>query len=102
MKYAVRSAVLASLLFSLNALAAAPAATSAALSEGTVKRVDKAAGRVVLAHGPLVNLGMPGMTMPFAVDDSAWLEKLKAGDRIRFRAREAAGGYAADLIERRP
>jgi len=81
---------------------AKPAATAATtLSEGTVKRIDKAAGRVVLAHGPLANLGMPGMTMPFAVKDPAWLDQLKPGQKIRFRAEETAGGYAVVQIELR-
>lgn len=73
-----------------HGVAAAPAA-EAQLSEGTVKKVDKAAGKVTLAHGPLANLNMPGMTMPFAVKDAAWLNQLKAGDKIRFVA-ESVGG----------
>ena len=27
---------------------------------------------------------MPGMTMAFAVKDKAWLDKVKAGDKIKF------------------
>lgn len=84
-----------------HAAPAKAAATPAPLSEGTVKSIDKAAGRVVLAHGPLANLGMPGMTMPFAVKDPAWLDKLKPGEKIRFRAEETAGGYAVVQIEPR-
>lgn len=86
-------------LFAADPAAPMQPAAAAALSEGTVKSVDKAAGRVTLAHGPLVNLGMPGMTMPFAVRTRAWLDKLKPGDRIRFRAVEGDGGYVVVLIE---
>ena len=43
---------------------AAPAA--ATLVDGTVKKVDKAAGKLTLSHGPLPN-GMPAMTMAFGV-----------------------------------
>lgn len=99
----VLAAVAALSCLSQPLFAADPAAhtqsAAAALSEGTVKSIDKAAGRVILAHGPLANLGMPGMTMPFAVRNPAWLEKLKPGDRIRFRAVEGDGGYVVVLIE---
>jgi Cu/Ag efflux protein CusF len=110
MKVAFLSAAAAALVqLSPAAVAADPAGHAAhaaqpapaALSEGTVKSIDKAAGRVVLAHGPLANLGMPGMTMPFAVKDPAWLDKLKPGEKIRFRAEETAGGYAVVQIEPR-
>jgi Cu(I)/Ag(I) efflux system periplasmic protein CusF len=36
---------------------------------------------------------MPPMTMAFGVADKSWLNKLKAGDRIRFAA-EMRGGDA--------
>lgn len=71
-----------------------PAAGQAApLSDGTVKKVDKAAGDVVIQHGQLDSIGMPPMTMAFGVADKTWLNKLKAGDRIRFAA-EMKGGAA--------
>lgn len=70
-----------------------------ALSEGTVKKVDKAAGKVTIAHGPLENLGMPGMTMVFRVKDAAWLEQMKAGDRIRFLADRVDGAFTVVRYE---
>ena len=64
-----------------------PAATQAApLSDGMVKKVDKGAGEVVIQHGQLESIGMPPMTMAFGVADKTWLNKLKAGDKIRFAA----------------
>ncbi len=62
------------------------AGKTAPLSDGTVKKVDKAAGEVVIQHGPLDSIGMPPMTMAFGVADKAWLTLLKAGDKIRFAA----------------
>ena len=74
--------------------AARPAAAQAApLADGTVKKIDKSAGEVVIQHGQLDSIGMPPMTMAFGVADKAWLNKLKAGDRIRFAA-EMKGGNA--------
>jgi len=67
--------------------AAVPAA-ALALSEGMVKRVDLATGRIALAHGPIENLGMPPMTMTFEVTDKALLKGIKAGDKVRFRAEQ--------------
>ena len=44
------------------------------LSEGVVKRIDKQASAVTIAHGPLVNLGMPKMTMTFKLKSVALLD----------------------------
>lgn len=64
-----------------------PAAASAEtrMTGGLVKKVDKSAGKLTVAHGPLPN-GMPAMTMVFRVRDAVWLDQLKNGDRIRFVA----------------
>jgi Cu(I)/Ag(I) efflux system protein CusF len=69
---------------------AAPA-SSAAMTNGLVKKVDKAAGRVTIAHEEIRNLGMPPMTMVFRVKDPAWIGRMKDGDRIRFAAEDANG-----------
>ncbi len=61
------------------------------MSEGVVKKVDKAAGKVTIAHGPLINLNMPAMTMVFRVKDAAWLDQMKAESKIRFLADTANG-----------
>lgn len=60
------------------------------LVEGQIKKVDKAAGKVTLSHGPLPN-GMPAMTMVFGVKDPAWIDQMKAGDKIRFKADQVNG-----------
>ena len=54
------------------------APAEAKMVDGLVKKVDKPAGKVTLAHGPLTNLGMNmGMTMSFRVKDAAWLDQMK-------------------------
>lgn len=78
--------------------AAPAAATAAEPTAATVKKVDLAAGKVTLAHGPLKNLGMPAMTMVFKVSDPAVLGKLKAGDKITFVAEMAGRDYLATRI----
>lgn len=64
---------------------------AAQMADGLVRRVDRAAGRVIIAHGPLVNIGMPPMTMAFRVKEAVWLEQMKDGDRIRFVADNVDG-----------
>jgi Cu/Ag efflux protein CusF len=76
--------------------AAAPAAKPAApkgaeMSEGEVRKVDMARRQITLKHGPLKNLDMPAMTMAFQVTDPAMLDKVKAGDKVRFVAANPGG-----------
>ena len=53
------------------------------MSEGIVRKVDKASGKVTIAHGPLSNLKMPAMTMVFRVKDAAWLDRMASRHRAR-------------------
>ncbi len=75
----------------MSAPATATASVKAAYTDGVVKRVDKASGRVTISHEAIRNLDMPKMTMPFRVTDPTWLDKLKEGDRIRFAAENPNG-----------
>ena len=69
-----------------------PAPGNVKMVDGTVKKLDKVAGKVTLAHGPLTNLGMNmPMTMAFRVKDAAWLDQMKDGDKIRFVAEDING-----------
>lgn len=79
--------------------APAAAASTVEPTAATIKKIDLAAGKVTLAHGPLKNLGMPAMTMVFKVADPAVLAKLKAGDKITFVAEMAGRDYLATRIE---
>ncbi|NBS57911.1 MAG: RND transporter [Betaproteobacteria bacterium] len=74
-------------------------AQAAKLTEGEVRKVDIAAGKVTLKHGPIENLGMPGMTMVFRATNPALLDKLKAGDKVRFAADKAGDDYTVSRIE---
>ena len=76
----------------------APAAASLPLSDGLVKKIDKANKKVTLSHGPLPN-GMPAMTMVFRVKDSAWLDKMKEGKTIRFAAEDINGAMTVVRFE---
>lgn len=78
--------------------AQAPAA--AQMAEGVVKKVDKSAGKVTVAHGPLPHFNMKAMTMVFRVKEAAWADQLKDGDKIRFMADRINGAYTIVHFER--
>lgn len=81
-------------------LAASPAlAQDTGRGEGEVRRIDKENGKVTLRHGPLEGLDMPAMTMVFRARDPALLDRLKVGDRIRFRAAKENGTFVLTGIE---
>lgn len=82
-----------------GAMAAHAQQDANALSEGEVKKVDKDAGRLTIKHGPLNNLGMPGMTMAFKVQDANMLDRVKAGDRVRFRVERVNGAMVVTRLE---
>ncbi|MFA6311225.1 MAG: copper-binding protein [Sterolibacterium sp.] len=77
---------------------AAPAAAS--LADGVVKKVDKSGGKITLAHGPLANLGMPAMTMVFRVKETAWLDQMKEGDKVRFLADNVNGSLTVVELDK--
>lgn len=64
----------------------AMASAAAPFVDGVIKKVDKAAGKVTISHGPLVNLDMPAMTMVFRVKEAAWIDRMQPGEKIRFVA----------------
>jgi len=61
------------------------------MTDGEVRKVDKEGGKLTLKHAEIKNLDMPGMTMVFVIKDKAMLDKLKAGDKIKFKAINDAG-----------
>ena len=69
------------------------------MSDGEVRRVDKDSAKITLKHGEIKNLDMPPMTMVFQVKEPALLDKVKAGDKVKFRAEKAASGYVVTAVE---
>lgn len=56
----------------------------ASMTDGEVKKVDRDQAKLTIKHGDIKNLDMPGMTMIFQVRDKSYLDKVKAGDKIKF------------------
>ena len=96
----MKSLITTSLLV-LACFGASAQTTTAAkeMAEAEVRKVDIEAKKVTLKHGPIKSLDMPGMTMVFQVKDTTLLEKLKAGDKIRFSAEQQQGAYVVTGIE---
>ncbi len=78
----------------LSLFASLAASAQDAMVKGEVKKIDQAAGKITLNHGPIKNLDMTdeNMTMVFHVQDPAMLKQVKVGDKVQFEAdRETAG-----------
>ncbi len=69
------------------------------MSSGEVKKIDKEAQKITLKHGPIKNLDMPGMTMVFKVVDPSLLDKVKAGDQVKFTAEHQGSAMVVTAIE---
>jgi Cu/Ag efflux protein CusF len=71
----------------------------AALADGEVRKVDKEAKKMTIKHGPIPSMDMPPMTMVYRVKDAAMLDKVKAGDKVKFSAEKIGGQFTVTEIE---
>ena len=83
-------------------LAATLPAVAADLNDGEVRKVDKEAKKLTIRHGEIKSLDMPPMTMVFQVRDPAWLDRLKAGDKVRCAVEKADTGFVVTDIRSVP
>ncbi len=81
-----------------------PAATAGAddMTDGEVRKIDLEAGKVTLKHADIKSLDMPAMTMVFVVKDKALLEKLKTGEKVRFKVVNDGGKFTVTDIQPAP
>jgi Cu/Ag efflux protein CusF len=77
-------------------------AASAQSSDGEVRKIDEAAGKITLKHGPIKALDMTdeSMTMVFRVQDPAMLKKVKVGDKVKFDADRVNGQITVTKIQK--
>ena len=69
--------------------------------QGEVRKIDEAAGKVTLKHGPIKNLGMDqGMTMVFRVKDPGLLKQVAVGDKVKFEAENADTGITITKMQK--
>ena len=75
-----------------------PAGT-ADMADGEVRKVDKDNKKITLKHGEIKSLDMPPMTMVFRVGDPGMLDKLQAGDKVKFKATISDGAIVVTEIQ---
>ena len=83
----------------------APAETStpagvADMTDAEVRTIDMDTGKVTLRHADIKSLDMPAMTMVFVVKDKTMLDKLKTGDKVKFKAINDAGKFTVTEIQK--
>ncbi len=79
--------------------AAAASASAGEMTDGEVRKIDLEAGKVTLKHADIKSLDMPAMTMVFLVKDKAMLDKLKTGDKIKFKVINDSGKFTLTEIQ---
>ena len=79
-----------------------PAAQSSVMTDGVVRKIDAANGKITLKHGPIVNLDMPGMTMVFRVQSPEMLNAVKVGDTVKFHVENINGAFTVTAIQAAP
>jgi len=109
---ALRLASIATILAIVSATAA-PRATAAGAEtrlqvaqaekpsgQGTVNKIDAAARKLNITHGPIAALKWPGMTMDFGVASGVDLGAVKPGAKIGFTlGRGSDGMYVIDAVK---
>ena len=68
-------------------------------ASGVVTKVDPAAGKVTIKHGPVPSLKWPAMTMAFVVKDKALLDKMKKDQKIDFEFVEQGKDYVVTKVK---
>jgi Cu(I)/Ag(I) efflux system periplasmic protein CusF len=69
------------------------------MTQGEVRKLDLERGTVTLKHDTIKSLDMPAMTMVFKAKDSAMLDTLKPGDKVRFKASNEEGKFIVTVIQ---
>jgi Cu(I)/Ag(I) efflux system protein CusF len=72
------------------------------LTDGEVRKIDMQAQKITLKHGEIKNLDMPPMSMVFQVKNPALLEKVKAGDKVKFTAEQINGALVVTDLQPAP
>lgn len=84
---------LSSAALAQDAAGRAPSALDDGYAVGEVRRVDRENLKITIRHGEIRHLNMPPMTMVFQARDPALLDRVRPGDKVRFRAEEEGGQF---------
>jgi Cu/Ag efflux protein CusF len=95
------SVVVASVLVLSTGMLAKVGIAQAPMVNGQVTKIDEAAAKITLKHGPIKKLDMnEAMTMVFRVQDPAMLKQVKVGDKVKFDADRINGQFTVTKIEK--
>ena len=84
------------------ALATAPYCWAQSLTDGQVTKVDTSSGKITIRHGPMKKFDMEnGMTMVYRAQDPAMLQAVKAGDKVKFDAKNVNGQFVVTKIQKK-
>jgi Cu(I)/Ag(I) efflux system protein CusF len=83
----------------MSRIKVAQAAPSTGMIDGEVRKVDRDARKITLRHGEIKQLDMPAMTMVFPVKEPTMLDKVKVGDKVKFKAEIVGGKLTVTVIE---
>jgi Cu(I)/Ag(I) efflux system periplasmic protein CusF len=70
-------------------------------TNGDVIKIDQAAGKITIKHGPLKQFGMDEpLTMVYRADDPTLFKNIKVGDKVKFMADRLNGQFTITKIEK--
>lgn len=84
--FVISAGVMAQTATNDNASTDTTMSKTADMTYGEVRKIDTDGSKLTLRHGKIKNLDMPPMTMVFMVNDKNMLDKLKVGDKVKFKA----------------
>jgi Cu/Ag efflux protein CusF len=87
----------------MDNMAMAPAATTPILAKahGTVTAIDKGAGTITLAHGPIPEAKWPAMTMAFKAAPTI-TDTAQVGEKVDFNLKIAGSAGEVMALTRQP
>jgi Cu/Ag efflux protein CusF len=95
------SLVIAATIAIITATVAQVVRAQSEIVNGQVTKIDEAAGKVTIKHGPIKKFDMDkGMTMVFRAQDPAMLKAVKAGDKVKFEADRVNGQFTVTRIQK--
>lgn len=69
-------------------------------TDGIIRKINHEAGMLTVEHGPIQNLGMAAMTMPYHVKDRAMLTAVRPGDKVRMSVEKLGELYTITALQR--
>lgn len=69
------------------------------MTDGVVRKVDRNNNKITIKHGEIKNLDMPAMSMVFQVKRPDLLDKVQAGDKVKFRAEKSGSAFVVTDIQ---